>query len=130
MDQLYEDQRESFEAYKVGMTEKDTFLQQKQMYEQLEEHLNEKIQKQKEAVEKLEDEADAMPDGLSISMGEIQTDTLTREMTEAFVDKILVWPGQKIEIRWKFKKFFFSIRDYSDSACYGRISYVNCIILL
>ena len=53
MDQLYEDQRESFEAYKAGMTEKDTFLQQKQMYEQLEERLNEKIRMQKEAVEKL-----------------------------------------------------------------------------
>ena len=86
------------------MTEKDTFLQQKQMYEQLEERLNEKIRKQNEAVEKLEDEADAMPDGLSVSMGEIQADRLTRELTEAFVDKVLVWPGQKIEIRWKFKK--------------------------
>ena len=104
LEQLYEDQRESFEAYKAGMTEKNTFLQQKQMYEQLEERLNEKIRMQKEAVEKLEDEADAMPNGLSVSMGEIQADHLTRELTEAFVDKVLVWPGQKIEIRWKFKK--------------------------
>ena len=40
LDQLYEDQRESFESYKAGMTEKDTFLQQKRMYEQLEERLN------------------------------------------------------------------------------------------
>ena len=69
-----------------------------------EERLNEKIRMQKEAVEKLEDEADAMPNGLSVSMGEIQADHLTRELTEAFVDKVLVWPGQKIEIRWKFRK--------------------------
>lgn len=104
LDQLYEDQRESFESYKAGMTEKDTFIQQKQIYEQLEERLNEKIRMQKETVEKLEDEADAMPNGLSVSMGEIQADHLTRELTEAFVDKVLVWPGQKIEIRWKFRK--------------------------
>ena len=45
-----------------------------------------------------------MPNGLSVSMGEIQADHLTRELTEAFVDKVLVWPGQKIEIRWKFRK--------------------------
>lgn len=90
LDQLYEDQRESFEAYKAGMTEKDTFLQQKQMYEQLEERLTEKISQQKEAMEKLEDEADAMPDGLSVSVGEIQAEQLTRELTEAFVDKDLV----------------------------------------
>lgn len=49
LDQLYEDQRKSFESYKVGMTEKDTFLQQKQIYERMEERLNEKFQKQKEA---------------------------------------------------------------------------------
>lgn len=104
LDQLYEDQRESFESYKAGMTEKDTFIQQKQIYEQLEERLNEKIRMHKETVEKLENEADAMPNGLSVSMGEIQADHLTRELTEAFVDKVLVWPGQKIEIRWKFRK--------------------------
>lgn len=51
LDQLFEDQRESFESHKAGMAEKDTFLQQKQIYEQMEEHLNEEIQKQKEAVE-------------------------------------------------------------------------------
>jgi len=45
-----------------------------------------------------------MPDGLSVSMGEIKADHLTRELTEAFVDKVIVWPGQKIEIRWKFRK--------------------------
>lgn len=63
LNQLYEDQRESFESYKAGMTEKDTFFQQKQVYEQMEERLKNKIRQQKEAVEQLEDEADAMPDG-------------------------------------------------------------------
>lgn len=51
LDQLYEDQKETFESYKAEMTKKDTFLQQKQIYEQMEERLNEEIQKQKEAVE-------------------------------------------------------------------------------
>lgn len=104
LDQLYEDQRESFESYKAGMTEKDTFLQQKQVYEQMEERLKDKIRQQKEAVERLEDEADAMPDGFSADQDEIQADQLTREMTEAFVEKVIVWPGQKLEIRWKTKK--------------------------
>ena len=43
----------------------NTFLQQKQIYEQIEERLKDKIRQQKEAVERLEDEADAMPDGFS-----------------------------------------------------------------
>lgn len=104
LDQLYEDQRESFESYKAGMTEKDTFLQQKQIYEQMEECLKDKIRQQKEAVERLEDEADAMPDGFSADQDEIRADQLTREMTEAFVEKVIVWPGQKLEIKWKIRK--------------------------
>lgn len=44
-----------------------------------------------------------MPDGLSVSLDEIHADKLTREMTDNFVDKVFVWPGQKIKIQWKFK---------------------------
>ncbi len=59
---------------------------------------------QKEAVERLEDEADAMPDGFSADQGEIRADHLTRELTEVFVEKVIVWPGQKLEIKWKIRK--------------------------
>ncbi len=104
LEQLYEDQRESFESYKAGMTEKDTFFQQKKVYEQMEDCLNEKIRQQKEAVGKLEEEVEDMPTGLSASQHEIRVDCLTREMAEDFVEKVIVWPGQKLEIRWKFKK--------------------------
>ena len=86
------------------MTEKDTFLQQKQIYEQMEERLKDKIRQQKEAVERLEDEVGAMLGGFSANQGEIWADHLTREMTEAFVEKVIVWPGQKLEIRWKIRK--------------------------
>ena len=55
-------------------------------------------------VERLEDEADVMPDGLSADQNEIRADQLTREMTEAFVEKVIVWPGQKLEIKWKIRK--------------------------
>lgn len=86
------------------MTEKDTFLQQKQIYEQMEERLKDQIRQQKEAVERLEDEVDVMLGGFSANQGEIRADHLTREMTEAFVEKVIVWPGQKLEIRWKIRK--------------------------
>ena len=70
----------------------------------MEERLKDKIRQQKEAVERLEDEADAMPDGFSADQDEIRADQLTREMTEAFVEKVIVWPGQKLEIKWKIRK--------------------------
>lgn len=86
------------------MAEKDTFLQQKQVYEQMEEHLKDKIRQQKEAVERLEAETDAMPDVFSADQDEIQADQLTRKMTEAFVEKVIVWPGKKLKIKWKIRK--------------------------
>lgn len=45
-----------------------------------------------------------MPDGVLANQDEIQADQLTREMTEAFVEKVIVWPGQKLEIKWKIRK--------------------------
>ncbi len=53
---------------------------------------------------RLEDEADAMPEGFSADQDETRADQLTREMAEAFVEKVIVWLGQKLEIRRKTKK--------------------------
>lgn len=102
LDRLYEDQRESFESYKAGLTEKETFLQQKSVYEQMEKRLDENIRRQKEAVEWMDDRADSMPEGFSVCSDGIRTDRLTREIALNFVEKVIVWPGKKIEIRWKF----------------------------
>ena len=104
LERLHGDQMDAFEAYKEGITDKETFLQQKKLYDQLETKLNEGIRKQTAMVRALEEELDAMPDGLAVEDEVITADRLTKELVDAFVEKVIVKPGQQVEIVWKFQR--------------------------
>lgn len=95
---------DAFEAYKDGITNKETFLQQNGLYDQLEIRLNEGIQKQTAVVMALEEELDAMSDGLATGDEVITVDKLTKDVVDAFVEKVIVKPGQQVEIVWKFQQ--------------------------
>ncbi|MCR5452360.1 MAG: hypothetical protein K6F00_07035 [Lachnospiraceae bacterium] len=80
-----------------------TFLQQKELYDQLEIKLNDGIQKQTEVVKALEKKLDAMPEGLAVVDETITADKLTKELVDAFVEKVILKPERQVEIVWKFK---------------------------
>ena len=102
LERLHGDQMDAFEAYKDGVTDKETYLQQKTLYDQLEERFNTEIQKQAVVVKELEGELDAMPEGLASDSEQISVEKLTKDVADAFVEKVIVKPGQQVEIRWKF----------------------------
>lgn len=104
LERLHGDQMEAFEAYKDGTTDKETFLQQKTLYDQLEIKLNEGIQKQTAVVKALEQELDAMPEGLTVVDEIITADKLTKELVDTFVEKVILKPERQVEIVWKFQK--------------------------
>ena len=41
---------------------------------------------------------------IRISGDQIKADRLTREMVLMLVDRITVWPGKRMEIKWNFKE--------------------------
>ena len=82
----------------------NTFLHQKERYDQLEAKLRSGIQEQMAVVKALEQELDSMPNGLLAVDEQITVDKLTREVADAFVEKVIVKPGQQVEIEWKFAK--------------------------
>lgn len=45
-----------------------------------------------------------MPDGLAAVDEKITVDKLTREVVDTFVEKVIVMPGQQVEIEWIFSK--------------------------
>ncbi len=47
---------------------------------------------------------DAMPDGLATGDKVITANRLTKELLDAFVEKVIVKPGQQAEIVWKFQQ--------------------------
>ena len=104
LERLQGDQMVSFEAYKDGTTDKKTFLRQKERYDQLESKLKTGIQEQMVVVRALEQELDSMPNGLVAVDEQITVDKLTKEVADAFVEKVIVMPGQQVEVVWKFAK--------------------------
>ena len=45
-----------------------------------------------------------MPDGLDIVNDAMTADKLTKELVDAFVEKVIMKPERQVEIVWKFKQ--------------------------
>lgn len=86
LDKLYADQMEAFENYKSGMTSKELFLEQKSAYKQMEDRLDEGNK------------------GLVVTDEQITATVLIHELVDLFIERINVWPGNKMEIVRKIKK--------------------------
>ena len=66
--------------------------------------LNEGIQKQTAVVKVLEQELDAMLEGLTVVDETITADKLTKELVDVFVEKVILKPERQVKIVWKFKQ--------------------------
>ena len=45
-----------------------------------------------------------MPEGLAADSERISVDKLTKELVDAFVEKVILKPVRQVEIVWKFQK--------------------------
>ncbi|SCP98584.1 recombinase family protein [Anaerobium acetethylicum] len=99
---LQQDLRASYEAYKMEVTDKDTYLEQKKIYEQMMEKMQENIEKQKVAVRQISDMDVPEAAGFEMLDGSMKLTKLNKEMAEVFVDEIVVYDEGRIEIKWKF----------------------------
>ena len=97
------DLQNAYEAYKVGITDKETYLEQRQVYEQLEEKMQETVQKQMKIVSEYEEKVLTLPAGFDIIESRTKVMELNREIVENFADRIVVHEGGEIEIGWKFE---------------------------
>ena len=97
------DLQNAYETYKSGLTDKETYLEQRQVYEQLEDKIQETVQKQMKIVSEYEEKVLTMPAGFDIIESRTKVMELNREIVENFVDRIVVHEGGEIEIGWKFE---------------------------
>ena len=100
---LQQDLRASYEAYKTEVSDKDTYLEQKKMYEQMMEKMQENIDKQQVAVRQISDMDVPEAAGLEMLDGRIQLTKLTKELVDVFVEEIVVFGEERLEVKWKFK---------------------------
>ena len=102
---IEKDLREAYESYKLGMTDKETYLEQRKTYEQMLASLQENIEKQR-AVTKMADVDVPEVAGLEMLEGQMKLMGLNREMVDAFVEEIVVYAKDRVEIKWKFNDEF------------------------
>ena len=100
------DLREAYESYKLEMTDKETYLEQRKTYEQMLASLQENIEKQRAAVTKMADVDVPEVAGLEMLEGKLKLTGLNREMVDAFVEEIVVYAKDRVEIKWKFNDEF------------------------
>lgn len=105
-ERINKDLRDAYESYKLGMTDRETYLEQRKTYEQLLVHMQENIEKQKATVSKMS--AVDLPEvaGFEILEGQMKLQKLNKEIVDAFVAKIIVYDRERIEIKWKFRDEF------------------------
>ena len=103
---INKDLRDGYESYKLGMTDKETYLEQRKTYEQLLVRMQGNIEKQKVAVSKM-----AQMDLLEVASfemldGQMKLQKLNKEIVDAFVEEIVVYTKDRVEIKWKFRDDF------------------------
>ena len=70
------------------------------------ERLQENIEKQRAAVTKMADVDVPEVAGLEMLEGQLKLTGLNREMVDAFVEEIIVYAKDRVEIKWKFRDEF------------------------
>ena len=89
----------AYENYKLCVTDKETYLEQCKTYEQVLARLQENMEKQRAAVFKMSDAEMREVPGLEMLEGQIKLKKLNEEMVDAFVEEIIVYAKDRIEIK-------------------------------
>lgn len=105
-ERLNKDLRDAYQSYKIGMTDKETYLEQKKTYEQLLTRMQENIEKQEASVGKLATVDLPEVAGFEMLEGQMKLQKLNKEIVDAFVTEIVVYAKDRVEIKWKFRDEF------------------------
>lgn len=105
-ERINKDLRDAYESYKLGMTDRETYLEQKKTYEQLLVRMRDNIEKQKTAVNKMATVDLPEVAGFEMLEGQMKLQKLNKEIVDVFVAKIIVYDRERIEIKWKFRDEF------------------------
>ena len=104
MDTIRIDQFHAYENFKEGLTEKETYLQQKEMYEEMLIKLQTGIKLQEKSVSDLKAAADVEEAGLKtadmIPGKYLKQD---RNFADLFIKKIAVFADRRVEVEWNFR---------------------------
>ncbi len=105
-ERINKDLRDAYESYKLAMTDRETYLEQRKSYEQLLVRMQDNIEKQKAAVSKMAQVDLPEVAGFEMLEGQMKLQKLNKEIVDAFVAEIVVYDKERVEIKWKFRDEF------------------------
>lgn len=100
------DLHNAYESYKLGMTDRETYLEQRKPYEQLIVRMQDNIKKQKAAISKMAQVVLPEVAGFEMPEEQMKLQKLNKEIVDAFVAEIIVYDRDRVEIKWKFRDEF------------------------
>ena len=100
-DKLDADLFQAYESYREGFIEKETYILQKDSYEQMLEQLEKNMEHQKIAIDALEADK-ILPEEWNVDKEYLQIEKLDRMLIELFIYKVIINKDHTIEVVWNF----------------------------
>ena len=107
---INEEEREKYIAYRMGIVTQSEYIDYKVKQEEYLKELREKIEIQKKEVQKLEKSSQNYRKIIKELLKLKSAKELTKDMIEAFVSKIYIYPQKRVEVIFSFSAEEFKIR--------------------
>ena len=94
-----------YDKYADGKLEREFFLNEKKQYDADMEKLEEELAALQQAQEEEESEQEGSGRKAEQAMAFLEEEELTEDMKDKLIEKVVVYPGDRIEIVWKFEGY-------------------------
>ena len=95
-----------YDKYADGKLEREFFLNEKKQYDADMEKLEEELAALRQAQEEEESEQAGSQRKADQAMAFLEEEELTEDMKDKLIEKVVVYPGNRIEIAWRFGEGF------------------------
>ena len=93
-----------YDKYADGKLEREFFLNEKKQYDADMEQLEQELAALRQTQEEQETEQEGFQRKADQAMAFLDEEELTEDMKEKLIEKVIVYPGNRIEIVWKFER--------------------------
>lgn len=99
-----------YDKYADGKIEREFFINEKKQYDADMERMEEELAVLRQVQEKEEAVQDGSERKVCQAMAFLEAEELTEDMKEKLIEKVIIYPNERMEIVWKFEEHFEQLR--------------------
>lgn len=112
MEKLKKEKLKAYEKYTMGKLDREAYIDEKSKLDGEISECEKSVQEKEEESEKLDNSVPEIDSELETAVSLYkEADCLTSDMVRAFIEKIIVYQEERIEIKWRFKDCFLGGDD-------------------